>query len=90
MVCAKQAAAFIHITLDVFVEMPEPTAVTSVLPLRRARADTTKDAVRKLNRDHRPSHSAQSRHGLDLSLPHRECRQALGEQLGSEPCFFLD
>jgi hypothetical protein len=29
-------------------------------------------------------------HGLDLSLPHRERRQALSEQLGSEPCFFLD
>jgi hypothetical protein len=35
-----------------FVEMPEPTAVTSLLPFRRAQADTTKDAVRKLNRVH--------------------------------------
>jgi hypothetical protein len=50
--CANQAAAFFHITLDMFVEMPEPTAVTSLLPFRRAQADTTKDAVRKLNRVH--------------------------------------
>jgi hypothetical protein len=58
MECANQVAAFFHITLVVFVEMPEPTAVTSLLPLRRARVDTTKDAVRKLNRDHRPSRAA--------------------------------
>jgi hypothetical protein len=56
--CANQAAAFFHITLDMFVEMPEPTAVTSLLPLHRARANTTKDAVRKLNRVHRPSRAA--------------------------------
>jgi hypothetical protein len=58
MECANQAAAFFHITLDVFVEMPDPTAVTSLLRLRRARVDTTKDAVRKLNRDHQPSRAA--------------------------------
>jgi hypothetical protein len=32
--CANQVADFFHITLDVFVEMPKPTAVTSLLPLR--------------------------------------------------------